>query len=433
MFNALANPQFVINTGQTSGQDGAQQTSRLAGADGISPDLISWAQSQGYSPTQNQAFSGVDNPYDTSSMGSWQDFLNSKGWKLGQQAAPGQNQATQQLFDQSGNPVSDQFAANLQQDDGSFAGAMALMGLYGGAAGAGLLSSAPTAASSAPSAFEGIDMGGGAAGAPATGGGMAGTDLPGYAAYTGAGSAPGYAAGPGGLSTDAGASGLTADQTAYGALENANAAAGGAGGAGSSTLGDIGSFLKSNPGLTNVGGGLINSLIGLYSTNKATGALQNATNQANAMWAPYAAFGAKNLNTAQGLLDNPSSITSDPGYQFNLNQGQTALDRSAASKGGLYSGAQMKASQQYGQNYANNQFNSILGRYTGAAQLGATGTTNISNNLTGLGSAVGSADLSTGTNVENQVNNALGNFNYGNSPYAQFNNSLYGTRKTIGG
>jgi hypothetical protein len=93
-----------------------------------------------------------------------------------------------------------------------------------------------------------------------------------------------------------------------------------------------------------------------------------------------------------------------------------ALDRSAASKGNLYSGAQMKGAQRFGQDNANTYFDKILGRYTGAAQLGATGTTNISNNLTNLGQAGAGAAMYQGNVAQNAVNNALGNYNW--SQYA---------------
>ena len=50
-----------------------------------------------------------------------------------------------------------------------------------------------------------------------------------------------------------------------------------------------------------------------------------------------------------------TALTNFPGYQFGLDQGQQALDRSAASRGLLLSGAQLKDSQQFGQGYAQSQ------------------------------------------------------------------------------
>lgn len=50
-----------------------------------------------------------------------------------------------------------------------------------------------------------------------------------------------------------------------------------------------------------------------------------------------------------------SQLTQFPGYQFGLNQGVQALDRSAASRGLLLSGAQLQDTQKFGQGYAMQQ------------------------------------------------------------------------------
>lgn len=55
----------------------------------------------------------------------------------------------------------------------------------------------------------------------------------------------------------------------------------------------------------------------------------------------------------------------NPQYQFLLKQGQQALDRSSAARGMGYSGAQMKAAQQYGQGLASQQYDK---EYDRAAQ-----------------------------------------------------------------
>lgn len=218
----------------------------------------------------------------------------------------------------------------------------------------------------------------------------------------------------------AGGGGLSSEQLAYGGLENAAA------NGGSSWYEQALNFAKQNPGLVNAGGGLVNGLIGAYTSNKALDRQTDATNKANALWEPYRQFGIENLGRANGLLRDPSSISKDPAYQFTTAQGVNALDRSAASKGGLYSGAQMKAQTRFGQENANTYMDRILGRYTGAAQLGATGTTNISNNLTNLGQAGAGAAMYQGNVLQNGVNNALGQWNYANGGYGQpWNKSQY--------
>jgi hypothetical protein len=73
----------------------------------------------------------------------------------------------------------------------------------------------------------------------------------------------------------------------------------------------------------------------------------------------------------QGLLtpwtqqfQAPTDVTqqNDPGYQFRLQQGMQALNNSAAAKGNLLSGNTLEAQQQYGQNYASNEYNNVYNR-----------------------------------------------------------------------
>ena len=69
-------------------------------------------------------------------------------------------------------------------------------------------------------------------------------------------------------------------------------------------------------------------------------------------------LGKKGLAGGQFNQNNPQ-------YQFLLKQGQQALDRSAAARGMGYSGAQMKAAQQFGQGLASQQYDK---EYDRAAQ-----------------------------------------------------------------
>ena len=53
----------------------------------------------------------------------------------------------------------------------------------------------------------------------------------------------------------------------------------------------------------------------------------------------------------------------DPGYGFRLSEGMKALERSAAARGGLLSGAQMKGVQRYGQDLASQEYQNAFNRY----------------------------------------------------------------------
>lgn len=52
----------------------------------------------------------------------------------------------------------------------------------------------------------------------------------------------------------------------------------------------------------------------------------------------------------------------DPGYQFRMDEGQKALDRSASARGGLLSGAALKATQRYGEGLAAQEYDNYIKR-----------------------------------------------------------------------
>ncbi|WP_434101507.1 hypothetical protein [Methylocaldum gracile] len=71
--------------------------------------------------------------------------------------------------------------------------------------------------------------------------------------------------------------------------------------------------------------------------------------------------------TYQFLLDkgliSEGKWETDPGYLFRRDEGQKIVENSAAARGGLLSGQTGKALQQYGQNFASNEFGNIYDRY----------------------------------------------------------------------
>ena len=53
----------------------------------------------------------------------------------------------------------------------------------------------------------------------------------------------------------------------------------------------------------------------------------------------------------------------DPGYAWRMSEGMKALEKSAAARGGLLSGATMKGIQQYGQGLASEEYQNAFNRY----------------------------------------------------------------------
>lgn len=86
----------------------------------------------------------------------------------------------------------------------------------------------------------------------------------------------------------------------------------------------------------------------------------------------YSLLGLNGGGAQSGAYDQ---FRSDPGYQFQQQQGVNAIDRSAASRGMLNSGAQLKALDRYGQGVADQSYGNYLQRLMtlGGQGLGATG------------------------------------------------------------
>ena len=142
-----------------------------------------------------------------------------------------------------------------------------------------------------------------------------------------------------------------------------------------------------------------------------------------------------------------SDFTTDPGYQFRLEQGVKALNASAAARGMGMSGANIKGATEYGQNLGSQEYQNAFNRYQtnrtaqlaplqslyaggqaaaagSAAQAGALGT-NLGNTYTNLGQGLGQAAVAGGNaqasgylNQANAVTNAL---NQGMSSYTMNN------------
>jgi hypothetical protein len=71
----------------------------------------------------------------------------------------------------------------------------------------------------------------------------------------------------------------------------------------------------------------------------------------------------------------------DPGYAFRMSEGMKALERSAAARGGLLSGATLKGTQRFGQDLASQEYQNAFNRY----QAERTGTLNPFQALAGVG------------------------------------------------
>lgn len=98
-----------------------------------------------------------------------------------------------------------------------------------------------------------------------------------------------------------------------------------------------------------------------------------------------------------GLASLSSLLSNFPGYQFGLNQGQQALDRSAASRGLLLSGAQLKDAQQFGQGYAMQQsWQPYISQLSHMADLGENAGAQVGNFGQNAGAGIAQSQLAAG-------------------------------------
>ena len=172
---------------------------------------------------------------------------------------------------------------------------------------------------------------------------------------------------------------------------------------------------------------------------------------------PWLQAGERALNKLEGAVDytpfGMSQFQADPGYAFRLSEGQKALDRSAAARGGLISGSALKAATRYGQDMGSQEYTNAFNRYqqeraaklqplqslagvgqTTAANLGAAGAANagaMGNYLTG-GAAANAAGQVGAANALNQGVSTYLNYSQGNNLVNALNANRYGRPSAIG-
>jgi hypothetical protein len=152
---------------------------------------------------------------------------------------------------------------------------------------------------------------------------------------------------------------------------------------------------------------------GIYAGNKAASAQRRAAADANARLAsgqrnainqlqPYSEYGRQAFSPLSAMLfgkeynadtgefgrelsqqERLGYFQESPGYQYQLDQGIGAIDRSAASQGMLQSGNTMKEVQQYGQNLANQEYGNYIDSLLGQLGYAQQADVNIANTISG--------------------------------------------------
>lgn len=108
--------------------------------------------------------------------------------------------------------------------------------------------------------------------------------------------------------------------------------------------------------------------------------------------APYQQVGRTALERYRDVVlgGDMSQFRTSPGYQFRVAEGVKALERGAAARGGLLSGAQQKALTRYGQDVASQEYQNYLAQVGGLMQQGFGAAGMAGQYLTGTGAGIGS-------------------------------------------
>jgi len=123
-----------------------------------------------------------------------------------------------------------------------------------------------------------------------------------------------------------------------------------------------------------VGSSLIGANAASSAASAQAGAADRAAQLSNEQYyqtredqAPWRTAGVNALNKLGTASDytpfNMAQFQQDPGYAFRLSEGQKALDRSSASRGGLISGGALKAATRYGQEMGSQEYTNAFNRY----------------------------------------------------------------------
>lgn len=129
-----------------------------------------------------------------------------------------------------------------------------------------------------------------------------------------------------------------------------------------------------------------------------------------------------------------TDFQADPGYAFRQTEGMKGLTNSAAARGGLLSGAALKAASAYNQNLASAEYGNAYSRFKGnqegqynklasLAGVGQIAANNNGSNAMQLGSNVGNAMMTAGGNI---AQNQMGMGNARASGYLAQGNALAG-------
>jgi hypothetical protein len=123
---------------------------------------------------------------------------------------------------------------------------------------------------------------------------------------------------------------------------------------------------------------------------------------------PFRQVGLRALNKLEGAAEytpfGMSQFQQDPGYAFRMSEGMKGIERSAAARGGLLSGATLKGIQRYGQDLGSQEYTNAFNRY----QTERNARLNPLQSLAGIGQTSTNQLVAGGQNYANAAGEAMG-------------------------
>jgi hypothetical protein len=208
--------------------------------------------------------------------------------------------------------------------------------------------------------------------------------------------------------------------------------------------GIVGGIVSSVAG--NVVGGLLGGKAAKKAANTQAASADRATELQREMYEKNielnAPFREAGLSAQNRLLDymgltpggsgkyakdfSMADFQQDPGYAFRLSEGMKALDRTAAARGGMLSGAALRGATRYGQEMGSQEYTNAFNRYQ----------TNRANQLNPLQSLMGAGQTAAGNVAsagQNYATNAGQNYmNAGNARASGYVGSANAWTNAIG-
>jgi len=159
-----------------------------------------------------------------------------------------------------------------------------------------------------------------------------------------------------------------------------------------------------------IAGSLVSGIVGGKAAKKAAGIQAESADRATELQREMfernvelqAPFREAGLSAQNRLLDylglsegaggkyakdfSMADFQQDPGYAFRLSEGMKALDRTAAARGGMLSGAALRGATRFGQDMASQEYTNAFNRYQ----------TNRANQLNPLQSLMGAGQTAAG-------------------------------------